>query len=189
MSPSALWTWTYIAWIAGEVVISIATRTRRGQGNIQDRGSQIVLWVVIALSLTACGWMRHLHYAPIPGSGRWLGPASLALMAAGLLLRLAAILTLGRSFSANVATHATQTIQRSGLYHFVRHPSYLGMEMIFFSIGLHARDWICLAVAFIPPTAAVLYRIHVEEAALLSAFGNEYAEYSRTTRRLIPGLY
>ncbi|HUZ97065.1 MAG TPA: UBP-type zinc finger domain-containing protein [Edaphobacter sp.] len=33
-------------------------------------------------------------------------------------------------------------------------------------------------------TAALLYRIHVEEAALCSAFGEEYAVYSRMTKRL-----
>jgi protein-S-isoprenylcysteine O-methyltransferase Ste14 len=35
----------------------------------------------------------------------------------------------------------------------------------------------------------VLYRIHVEEQALVGAFGDEYVEYSRTTKRLIPGVY
>jgi protein-S-isoprenylcysteine O-methyltransferase Ste14 len=39
------------------------------------------------------------------------------------------------------------------------------------------------------PTAALLYRIHVEEMALTEAFGEEYLEYSRTTKRLLPGIY
>jgi protein-S-isoprenylcysteine O-methyltransferase Ste14 len=29
----------------------------------------------------------------------------------------------------------------------------------------------------------------VEEDALTGAFGDEYVEYSRTTKRLIPGIY
>ena len=40
-----------------------------------------------------------------------------------------------------------------------------------------------------PTTAAVLYRIHVEEAALNEAFGAQYASYSKQTKRLIPGVY
>jgi len=47
----------------------------------------------------------------------------------------------------------------------------------------------CLAVVPIPPTLAVLYRIQVEESALLLAFGSDYEVYSRTTKRLIPGIY
>jgi protein-S-isoprenylcysteine O-methyltransferase Ste14 len=100
-----------------------------------------------------------------------------------------AILTLGRSFTANVATHAAQSLQRSGLYSIVRHPSYLGMEIIFLAVGIHSRNWICLAVCVIPPTLAVLYRIHVEEIALRGLFGDEYIAYSRTVKKLIPGLY
>ena len=189
MDLGTLWTWLYWSWIALEVVIAVGTRTRRRQGNIQDRGTQILLWVVIVLSLVASGWMRHLHLADMHMKERWLRSASVALLAAGLAVRITAILTLGKWFSANVATRAAQTIQQSGLYSVIRHPSYLGMEIIFFAIGLHTRDWACLGAAFVPPTLAVLYRIHVEEAALLSAFGAEYAKYMRTTKRLIPWVY
>jgi protein-S-isoprenylcysteine O-methyltransferase Ste14 len=156
---------------------------------VQDRGTQIVLWFAIILSLTLSGWMRHLRVAEMHLSERWLRSASVTVFAAGLTVRIVAILTLGKWFSANVTTHAAQTIQRKGLYRYVRHPSYLGMEIIFFAIGLHTHDWACMAAALIPTTLAVLYRIHVEEAALLAAFGGEYAEYMRTTKRLIPGVY
>jgi protein-S-isoprenylcysteine O-methyltransferase Ste14 len=40
-----------------------------------------------------------------------------------------------------------------------------------------------------PLFAAVLYRIHVEEMALNQALGSQYAEYSKTTMRLIPKIY
>ena len=189
MSLAMLWTWIYWAWIVLEIAVAVGTRTRRGAGNVQDRGTQILLWVVIVLSLVASGWMRHLQLADMRLGERWLRPASVAVLAAGMAVRINAILTLGRWFSANVATHAAQTIQRKGLYRFVRHPSYLGMEIIFFAIGLHSHDWACLAAAFVPPTLAVIYRIHIEETALLGAFGSEYAEYIRMTKRLIPGVY
>ena len=57
------------------------------------------------------------------------------------------------------------------------------------AVGLHPRNWISLLVIFIPPTAALLYRIHVEEIALREHFGQEYIDYSRQTSRLIPGIY
>jgi protein-S-isoprenylcysteine O-methyltransferase Ste14 len=189
MSLATLWTVLYFAWIVMEIVIALATRIRHAEGNVQDRGTQVLLWVVIILSITLSGWMRHLELADMRMSERWLRPASVAVFAAGLAARIAAILTLGKWFSANVATHAGQTILRKGLYKIVRHPSYLGLEMIFLAIGLHAHDWACMAAALIPTTLAVLYRIRVEEQALLGAFGAEYAGYMRTTKRLIPGVY
>lgn len=189
MSLGTLWTGLNWAWIALEVAIAVGTRARRSTANIQDRGTQILLWTVIVLSLTASGWMRHLQPADMHTSGSWLRLASVVLLAAGLVVRVTAILTLGKWFTGNVATHAAQTIQRRGLYRVVRHPSYLGIEIIFLAIGLHTHDWACLAIAFIPPTLAVIHRIRVEEAALLGAFDEDYADYMRTTKRLIPGLY
>jgi protein-S-isoprenylcysteine O-methyltransferase Ste14 len=189
VSLGTLWIGLYWAWIVLEIAIAVGTRARRDKANVQDRGTQILMWAVIVLSLTASGWMRHLKLAVMHIGESWLGPASVALLAAGLVVRVTAILTLGKWFTGNVATHTAQTIHRTGLYRMVRHPSYLGMEIIFLAIGLHTHDWACLAVAFIPPTLAVVHRIHVEEAALLGAFGEEYADYMRTTKRLIPGVY
>ncbi|MGC2249618.1 MAG: methyltransferase, partial [Acidobacteriaceae bacterium] len=75
------------------------------------------------------------------------------------------------------------------MYRWIRHPSYLGMLIIFLAIGIHSRNWLGLFVVLIPTTLALLYRIHVEEIALNSAFGETYASYSKTTRRLLPFLY
>jgi len=186
MTLTNWWTGLYLGWVAGEIFIAIATRTRRADAKVQDRGTQVLLWIVIIAALTLSGWLQNILHHDMP---RTLRPISLALLVAGLVIRIAAILTLGRSFTANVATHAAQTLERRGLYRIVRHPSYLGMEIIFLAIGLHARNWICLAICFIPPTLAVLYRIHVEEIALRSLFGEEYVAYSRTVKKLIPGLY
>jgi len=44
-------------------------------------------------------------------------------------------------------------------------------------------------VAIVPTTAALIYRIQVEEMALREAFGEEYVRYSRVTKRLVPGVY
>jgi protein-S-isoprenylcysteine O-methyltransferase Ste14 len=188
MSFSIWWTGLYIGWVAGEIFIAIATRTRGGDAQSHDRGTQLVLWIAIFGSLTANGWLYATQRPDMPFQSV-LRPLSLALLVAGLAVRIAAILILGRSFTANVATRSSQTIVRRGLYSVVRHPSYLGMEIIFLAIGLHTRNWICLAVCLIPTTAAVLWRIHVEEIALRQHFGEAYAEYSRTTKRLIPGIY
>jgi protein-S-isoprenylcysteine O-methyltransferase Ste14 len=63
------------------------------------------------------------------------------------------------------------------------------MLIIFAAIGLYERNWISLAVVLILPTAALLYRIHVEEMALTEAFGQQYLDYSKATKRLFPRIY
>lgn len=189
MNLGLLWEWLINGWIVGEVVIAFATRTRRSQGSLHDRGTQLMIWAVIVGSFVAAGFTDSIRAADMALSHFALRIAALVLIVAGLLVRIVAIATLGRAFSANVAIRSSQTIQRSGLYSMVRHPSYLGMEMIFLAAGLHSHNWVSLAIVFIPPTLAILYRIHVEEAALLGAFGEEYAQYMKTTKHLIPGIY
>ncbi len=189
MHLSMLWTWLYWLWVASEVLIAIATRTRRTGGEVRDRGTQLLLWIVILASLTSAEWISYEVQAPMFGRARWLRLAGVLILAAGLAIRWSAILNLGSAFSANVAIREAQRVRTTGLYRFVRHPSYLGLVLIFFAIGVHSRNWISLAIVVALPTAALLYRIRVEEAALREAFGDEYIAYSRVTKRLVPGLY
>ena len=73
----------------------------------------------------------------------------------------------------NVAIHVTQTVHKTGLFRWMRHPSYSGMLLIFTAIGLSQRNWVSLAIMLVFPTAALLYRIHVEEMALTEGFGED----------------
>jgi protein-S-isoprenylcysteine O-methyltransferase Ste14 len=176
-------------WLVGEILIAVLTLTYRGQGKIQDRGTQIILWIVIVASLRIDESMHKAFPIDMPGSYSWLLPLALGILILGLGVRAVAVFTLGKAFSANVALRAGQKLQRTGLYRLVRHPSYLGLELILLGFALHARTWVCFAVVLVPPTLAVLYRIHVEETALRQAFGADYEDYSRSTKRLFPGIY
>jgi len=189
MSASLLWQILFLGWCFSEIFIAFAMRTRNTGGNVRDRGTQLMLWVVIVLAITACNWISGTHAATMFGGAHWLKICSIVVLVLGLAIRWAAILSLGKSFSANVAIQLSQTVYRSGLYRWVRHPSYLGMLVIFLAIGIHSRNWIGLFVVLIPTTLALLYRIHVEEIALNQAFGEAYSAYSKTTRRLLPFLY
>jgi len=186
---NAIYNLTFALWCLSEFAILIITRTRASTGEVRDQGSLRLLWITIATSITAANFAGAiLHGEAFPSSWRMI-PACIALLLLGLAIRFSAIYTLGRSFSANVAIHATQTLTTKGLFRFVRHPSYTGLELIFLTIGLHTRNWIGLALAVIPPSVALLYRIRVEESALTSAFGSQYTAYTAETKRLIPFIY
>ncbi|MEO6815405.1 MAG: isoprenylcysteine carboxylmethyltransferase family protein [Edaphobacter sp.] len=189
MDLSVLWTALSWAWIASEVGILLFTRTRSSAGEVQDRGSIVVLWAALLISITLGRWIGLMHPQTIFFQAHWVRVATVAIFAVALALRWTAVITLGRSFSANVAIRTTQSLHKTGLYRLVRHPSYTGLIFILFAEALRTRNWVGFAVVLIPTTAALLYRIHVEETALSSAFGEEYAVYSRTTKRLIPGVY
>ena len=190
MTLSTLWLTLYAAWIASEILIAVFTRTRRGSAaNIHDRGSMLILWLVIVSSITACQWISATHPPNMfGGATSVLTTIAIGLISAGLAIRLTAVFSLGKAISANVAIRESQHLNQSGLYSVVRHPSYLGLLLIFLAVGVHSRQWLSCAFAVIPATAALLYRIHIEEAALQQAFGDEYAAYAKRTKRLIPGV-
>ena len=184
-----IWMVLYWAWILTEVLVLGLTRTRRGGGDVQDRGSLAVLWLVIFSAMVGGSWAGFTYQPAKFHAGSWLTFVCLALMAAGLAIRWTAIYTLGKAFSANVAIHATQTLNVSGLFRWMRHPSYTGMMLIFLAMGWNTRNWLGLGIMVLLPAAALLYRIHVEETALTGAFGAEYVAYSARTKRLIPGIF
>jgi protein-S-isoprenylcysteine O-methyltransferase Ste14 len=189
MSLSLVWQILFYGWFASEILVGVVRRTKRSGGKVQDRGSLIILWIVIAVSITACQWISEATRPNMFGGAHALKSAGVIVMLVALAIRWTAIFTLGKFFSSNVAIQESQRIVRTGLYRFVRHPSYLGLLLAFLAVGLHSRNWISFAIVLVPTTAALLYRIHVEEAALAQAFGDDYAAYSKTTKRFVPGLY
>jgi len=189
MTVPLLWQIFYWTWVASEVIIGVATHTKRDSGKTHDRGSLILLWITIFTSNTIATWLSETTPPNMFGGTRNLKLIGLIVLIIALAIRWTAIFTLGKSFSSNVAILDSQKLNRAGLYRFIRHPSYLGLLLVFLAIGLHSRNWLSFAIVFIPCTAAILYRIQVEESALHQAFGADYVSYSRTTKRLLPGLY
>jgi protein-S-isoprenylcysteine O-methyltransferase Ste14 len=189
MSIARLFAVLFWAWTSSEVLLQLVTRTSRSSGEVKDRGSLLLLLPVIFGSIWVSIWYGDTHARTMLGGAHWLRTAAIVLLAAGLAIRWTAIFTLGRSFSTNVAIHPTQTAHKTGLFRWVRHPSYTGMLLIFTAIGVNERNWVSLAIMLAFPTTALLYRIHVEERALREAFGEDYVKYSRVTKRLLPGIY
>jgi protein-S-isoprenylcysteine O-methyltransferase Ste14 len=176
-------------WLVSEIAVAILTRTRRGGGSVRDRGTMALLWAAILTSTWLAVWIGNTTPRNMFGAADWVRITALGVLIAGLALRWTAIFTLGRAFSANVAIRADQRVYKHGLFRWMRHPSYTGLMLCLLAVGLANCNWLSLLLATIPPYAALLYRIHVEEIALREHFGAEYVEYSRVTKRLVPGVY
>ena len=148
-----------------------------------------MLWSVIAVSVAAGILLQFLELGRIALTPDHLRLLALVLLVSGLAVRWAAILTLGKLFNTNVAVHANHTIVRRGLYGRVRHPSYSGLLLAFAALGLSFGNWLSLAAVVVPISAALAYRIRIEERALLEAFGEDYSDYIYATKRLVPWVY
>jgi protein-S-isoprenylcysteine O-methyltransferase Ste14 len=77
----------------------------------------------------------------------------------------------------------------SGPYKVLRHPSYLGMLLLAIGAGAVWGNWLGLGVLTVFTLAGVIYRISVEERALLDELGDRYATYASQHKRLIPFVW
>ena len=63
------------------------------------------------------------------------------------------------------------------------------MLISFLGLGIACANWLSLALALLPTSLVLRYRIRVEEAALRDAFGADYERYRDQTRRLLPRIF
>jgi protein-S-isoprenylcysteine O-methyltransferase Ste14 len=155
----------------------------------EDRSNR---WVIAALALIGLlaaflpAYTDRMGFWTIGGDSlRWAG---VLLFSVGGALRLWPVFVLGHRFSGLVAIQPGHTLVTTGIYRFIRHPSYLGLLVSSFGWGLAFRSGVgvLLAALMIPPLIA---RIGAEERLLREAFGAAYEAYCARTSRLIPGLY
>ena len=175
---------------ASEIGLSIFKRAHSGKTRIEDRGSLLLLWIVIAVSIALA--FQAALLLPAAHLGALTGPAlyaGVACYVAGLSLRWYSIVILGRFFTVNVAIAADHRLIDTGPYRYLRHPSYTGALLAFLGLGLCLGNWASVLVIMVPIFAVFLRRMNVEEAALLRGLGEPYRDYMRRTKRLLPGLY
>ncbi len=113
----------------------------------------------------------------------------LLLCIGGLLLRWAAIHTLGAHFTVKVSLLENHHLKTDGLYTFIRHPSYTGLLLYYLGLALLMHQLLCLAILLFIPLLSVLNRIAVEEKVLMKQFPREYPVYRAKSWRLLPFLY
>ena len=179
-----------IVWIGFEIWLVIRDKIQ-GKGKMdKDRGTRYYNFISIFAGLTAAGFIDGYSRFYFPGgktiSVFWIG---YAVMLAGLALRIWAIAVLGKSFRTTVETHKNQQVVKSGPYRLVRHPSYSGLIMMCLGYGIAVQNWLSLIVAAALPLAAILYRINIEEKILAISLGQDYKDYQKHTKKLIPGIW
>jgi protein-S-isoprenylcysteine O-methyltransferase len=178
-----------LIYVLSELGLVYKKRAKEGESHAADGGSLRLLWIVIVPSVTLSFVVAHAFPAAELGEAARWRLTGLALFAIGLTLRWYSIVHLRHFFTVNVAIATDHRLIDTGPYRFVRHPSYTGALMAFLGLALCLANWASLAVMMVPIFLVFLRRMRVEEAALLQAFGDQYRDYMRRTKRLIPAIY
>lgn len=155
-----------------------------------DRGTTRAVGMAFGTGLLA------LLVAPMLNRGRigrlygtqaaWAG---VAVMAAGLGLRIWAARVLGAFYTRTLRTSAQQRLVAHGPYRLIRHPGYLGNLLLWLGAAIASANGIVATTIAVAMGRAYQARIAAEEAMLAETFAEEYPPYAGHTWRLIPFVY
>jgi len=124
-------------------------------------------------------WFIHYQF-PLMLYAQVLG---IALTVIGYYLFIWSVITRGK-YAVSWEMRDSHKLVTWGSYHYVRHPSYLGYFLMFFSLfGLWPNLLTLIPLIAIPGYLKVTIQ---EEQLLTQRFGEEYAEYKKKTGRFIP---
>jgi protein-S-isoprenylcysteine O-methyltransferase Ste14 len=175
-------------WGVSELLLNLFKRSKSNAVS-KDRHSLKLIWLVNLTAITL-GIMAAYR---LPAGRIHLGQIGLeigyCLFVPGLVLRWWSIIYLGRFFTTNVAIATDHRLIDSGPYRFIRHPSYAGGLMTLLGFTLCIPNWASWLLILVPCCAVQLWRIHVEEQALLGGLGEPYRSYMQRTKRLILWIY
>jgi protein-S-isoprenylcysteine O-methyltransferase Ste14 len=173
-------------WILSEIVGSgIIPYLRRRGTKIErrDRGSQLLIIGFVILSIVISSLFASRGIALFPA---WVSYVGTTLILVGIVIRQWAIAVLGGFFSAAVGIQKGQKVVTRGPYRLVRHPSYSGILLIVLGVSLSYRSPGAIIVNLFLVGLALGYRINLEEKVMVSELGDEYVQYMKRTKRLIP---
>ena len=150
----------------------------------EDRGTaRQILWTVYVTQILAVTELVYRRRVSLPLN--WVTTISAIMIAFGLILRIWAVVSLGRWFTWNVTVQPGQVLVTDGPYRVIRHPSYTGAWLMFVGSCVLLRSYVAALVASILLLLAFLRRIRHEESLMLATFP-EYETYKGTTGSLIP---
>ena len=177
-------------WILSEVGLAILRRSSKtSSATHQEGGSPRSLWLTIIPCITIGVFWSFQTLGFIKSARLYIIWFGLALIILGLIIRWIAIYTLRKYFTVDVAIFKDHQVIKNGIYKSIRHPAYAGGLVFFFGLGWALGNWVSFIIIFFPILFAFIRRINIEEKALVFSLGEEYAEYMRKTKRLIPKIY
>ena len=171
---------------AVQAEIRFGAQARATRGGPSDRFSTMAL--SLAMLVPLLGFilaMKGRFPVTLPGmpATAWVG---VILGASGFALRLWSLLLLRERFTRTLLVQSGHQIERSGPYRFIRHPGYLGSLLCLNGISVASGNAFVVVASILATGAAYRYRIHVEDAMLIKAFGEAYESYRRSTGALVP---
>jgi protein-S-isoprenylcysteine O-methyltransferase Ste14 len=156
-----------------------------------DRGSTNLLAIAFTISTPAIlvSPVLNSHGIGFIKASPVLNIIGLIIGLLGLIVRIAAAATLGRFFTRTLRQTNEHRLITGGLYKYLRHPGYLGNMLVFIGSSVAMNNYIPIIMTGILTLSVYIYRIKMEEIMLVEIFGNEYVDYQKRSKKIIPLIF
>jgi protein-S-isoprenylcysteine O-methyltransferase Ste14 len=147
----------------------------------------IIIFVAVRLGRRASSSGAALFSHPIFTPPLALGWIGAALSVIGIGFAIWARVNLGRNWSPRPAAKEHHELVTTGPYAYVRHPIYTGIMLAALGTALTSSIFGIGMLIFISITFAL--RMNKEEKIMLELFPEQYSEYQKHTKRLVPFVW
>ena len=141
--------------------------------------------MVVPMIYVFTSWIDSFSIG-LPNWARWIGTIGYGF---GLILFWWVHKTLGKNWSPLLEIRKEHNLITTGPYKYVRHPMYTYMWIGVVGSWLISSNWIVGIVAFVTWSILYFIRLPDEEKMMIEQFGQQYKDYMKTTKRIIPYIY
>jgi len=169
-----------------EVTAVLATRTERTADQRADDSTSNVVALCTSLGVLSVFWIGltcRTAADPRLDPLQLLGAFFFVL---GIVLRRTAIRDLGPFFVTAIVVRKEQPLARSGIYRIVRHPSETGLLAIVFGASLLLASIFGSIVCCLIILPMSVWRMRREDRCLEQAFGEQFRDYTRQVKSILP---
>jgi len=118
-----------------------------------------------------------------------VGYIGIILIVLGAIIMVASRIQLGKYGTPVIHTGEDHKLATKGLYKYVRHPMYFGATMMMLGPFIAFRGLFVFIIIIFYYLIVMKMRMQMEEEILIGAFGDEYRDYMKRTKRIIPFIY
>jgi|SRR5664280_1744320 protein-S-isoprenylcysteine O-methyltransferase Ste14 len=178
-----------IAYGAGGVIYFWLRRDKE-TALLSEKGNRSFWWILPGfVAIFFAPPAEFLFLKPILPRGSGMELAGLLLLLLGFSVRIWTRMFLREQYSGYLRVKVGHILVTDGPYRFVRHPGYTGFLLIALGLCIGYSSLIGLIAIPVLLLPGLAYRMRVEERLLVRQFGEEYRNYTRNSKKLIPGIW
>ena len=189
--PAPYWNITSTCWMVFWIYWSFGAPRRQ-----PSKRKVAHTFTVLNTGLLYLGFLLILLGRSVPGSlGLLIVPQTIPIDVTGTVFAIIGVAfaiwsrqSLRNNWSGEVAIKEGQQFIRSGPYAVVRHPIYAGMLLALFGTTLVSAT-IGSLLGLVLAMVSLWQKAYIEEQFLIVEFGEQYANYQREVKFLIPWIY